>query len=256
MPHSKDIEVKYVGNLNTVCYRCVITVIFQGFRIWFDMDMKINLSYTTLLQFTCVSFFCNLGKILRDSSTSTRYIEYIYHNMEQQAIRLHNEDSYLEYGENFVMLMQESARRKPQMAYSAVISAIMKVEDMAYLEALKATSQPLTSNLWDNVSSIDEYQGICETIHANLKEFQRSDWSTKFAENPPLGLFRTLSGRSAAAYGQSLEPPPPPTIPKKRGRPPKGSEHERIDTGRRPYKKKKKSVKEGMKVQKMQQQAK
>ncbi len=172
--------------------------------------------------------------------------------MEGQAIRLHDEDSYLEYGENFVMLMQESARRKPSMAYVAVIEACMKVEDMAYLEALKATSQPLSSNLWDNVSSIDEYQGICETIHANLKEFDRSDWAAKFAENPPMSLFRTLSGRSAAAFGMSLEPPPLPSIPKKRGRPPKGSEHLRVDTGRRPYKKRKKTVKEGMKIKKLQ----
>ena len=172
--------------------------------------------------------------------------------MESQAIRLHDEDSYLEYGENFVMMLQETARRKPGLAHSAVINACMKLEDMSYLEALKATSQPLSSNLWDNASSIDEYQGICETVLANLKEFQRSDWTAKFSENPPMSLFRTLSGRSAAAFGMSIEPPPPPSMPKKRGRPPKGSEHERVDTGRRPYKKRKKTVKEGMKVKKLQ----
>jgi hypothetical protein len=168
--------------------------------------------------------------------------------MEDQGIQLHDEDSYVEYAENFVMIMQDVARKKPQMGFLAVIEACMKLEDMAYLEALKTASQTSTANLWDNMEAINDYRSICETMCGNLEQYQRKDWHNKFAENPPMGLFRVLSGRSTAAFGAATDNP---AETRKRGRPPRGQESEGTDRGPRRKKKVKKSVKEAFKVAKI-----
>lgn len=165
--------------------------------------------------------------------------------MESLTIQAAEEGSYVEFAEVFVMTLQDIARRKPQMAYVAVLDASMKLEDMAYLEALKTASQTSTANLWDNTEAINDYQGICETMCANLEGYQRKDWHVKFSENPPMALFRILSGRSTAAFGAVTDNP---AETRKRGRPPRGQEGDGVDVARRRRKKTKKSVKDSFKV--------
>ena len=164
--------------------------------------------------------------------------------MESFSIQMGEEGSYVDFAEVFVMTLQDIARRKPQMGFLAVLDACMKLEDMAYVEALKTASQSATANLWDNMEAINDYRGICETMCGNLEEYQRKDWHVKFAENPPMALFRILSGRSTAAFGAVTDNP---TEARKRGRPPRGQEGDGIDVRRR-RKKTKKSVKEAFKV--------
>ena len=163
--------------------------------------------------------------------------------MENQSIQLGDEASYVEFAETFVMTLQDVARKKPQMGYLAVLEACMKLEDMAYLEALKTASQTSSANLWDNTEAINDYRGICETMCANLEIYQRKDWHVKFCENPPMALFRILSGRSTAAFGAITDNP---AEMRKRGRPRRGLDGD--GDVRRRRKKTKRSIKDTYKV--------
>ena len=162
--------------------------------------------------------------------------------MESQSIQLGEEASYVEFAEVFTMTLQDFARKKPQMGFLAVLDACMKLEDMAYLEALKTASQTSNANLWDNMEAINDYRGICETMCGNLEMYQRKDWHVKFCENPPMALFRILSGRSTAAFGAATDNP---AETRKRGRPARGEEgHGEV----RRRRKKKRSIKDTFKV--------
>ncbi len=99
------------------------------------------------------------------------------------------------------MNLVKLARPKVQLLYVPVIEACMKVEDMTYMEALKDAGLPSTAVVFKHRRAIDAYQDISETVARNLETLVRKDWQTKFAETPPLALFRVLSGRASIAIG-------------------------------------------------------
>jgi hypothetical protein len=112
-----------------------------------------------------------------------------------------DEASFVELAESMIQNFQKLAKTKVQLQYSSVINACMKLEDMAYMEALKDASLAPSANVWQYRRAIEAYQDICETIARNLESSIQKDWHVKFYENPPLRLFRQLSGRVGIAAG-------------------------------------------------------
>ena len=130
-----------------------------------------------------------------------------------------DEAAFVELAEFTISSLNKLAKTKLQLQYSPVIEACMKLEDMAYMEALKDASLSPTSQLWQSRRGIEAYQDICETMLRNLESRVAKDWQQKFIESPPLRLFRLLSGRTTVALGL---PELPPTGARKRGRSSRG----------------------------------
>jgi hypothetical protein len=112
-----------------------------------------------------------------------------------------DEAAFVECAEANIMNLVKLARPKVQLLYVPVIEACMKVEDMTYMEALKDAGLPSTAVVFKHRRAIDAYQDISETVARNLETLVRKDWQSKFAETPPLALFRILSGRASISIG-------------------------------------------------------
>jgi len=120
-----------------------------------------------------------------------------------------DEAAFIDLAESTISNLQKLGRAKLQLQYSPIIEACMKLEDMAYMEALKDVSLPPSSPLWQSRRAIEAYQDICETMMHNLESRVAKDWPQKFQESPPLRLFRQLSGRTSVAFGQHEVIPQP-----------------------------------------------
>ncbi len=108
------------------------------------------------------------------------------------------EADFVEYAENLIMTLQKAARTKPGMEFVPVIEACSKLEEMAYQEAQKDSSLSPAANVWQYPGALDTYQDICEAMLRNLEMTTRKDWEAKFTDNPPVTLFRILSGRAGS----------------------------------------------------------
>ena len=109
-----------------------------------------------------------------------------------------DEAAFIELAESTITGLQKLARGKLALQYTAVLEACMKLEDMACMEALKDVSLPSSHPLWQSRRAIEAYQDICETMMRNLESRVAKDWPQKFQEQPPLRLFRQLSGRTTS----------------------------------------------------------
>ena len=106
------------------------------------------------------------------------------------------EDIFIDYAESIIQSLQKVARGKTGMAFVPVLETCSKLEEMAYQESQKDSSLAPLASVWQHPGAMDIYQDLCETILRNLETISRKDWLSKFTENPPIKLFRLLSGRS------------------------------------------------------------
>jgi hypothetical protein len=122
-----------------------------------------------------------------------------------------DEESYYSYADDIIQNLCRITARKNNMQLVSCLDACMKLEDMAHQEALKDASCESNSEVWRNSAAIEVYEQICTQIVRTLEDSERKDWAVKYQENPPMALFRLLSGRTTIAIGNP--------IPGKRGRP-------------------------------------
>lgn len=115
------------------------------------------------------------------------------------CLREGDEDGFIDYAENVVITLQRHAHSKPGLEMTAVIETCMKLEELAFTEALKDCSLTGTSSIWNHTDALDSYQRICEDMISKLQELEYKGWIPKISENPPINLFLTLTGRTRAS---------------------------------------------------------
>ena len=136
-----------------------------------------------------------------------------------------DEEAFVDYAETVVISLQRLARGKYNQAgkqqpleYFPVLETCVKLEDLAYQEALREFSLSGTQGIWNHAAALDLYQEICGSMIKALEQMEAKNWVPKFAENPPLNLFYHLTGRARASLGgrPSLQEDDEPTYAKGR----------------------------------------